>query len=123
MRWTRVGSSEDPYANGDKEKQDEAMSVERAGARTPYSTAGSHGEAVFPPWTDFFQPKDIELLLPRFYTLGPLFPAVEVACEYLRQDDMRRENSCLFRCEHRRSGFSDCRDNVLPLGRAQEVKV
>ena len=122
MGLTRVVSSEDPYADGDKEKQVEAMSAERAGAQRPYSTAGPHGGAVFPAWTDFFQPKDIELLLPRFYTLGPLFPAVEVACESLQQKGMRKENSCLFRCGHQQSRFSDCRDIALPLRPAREAK-
>jgi hypothetical protein len=35
--------SEDPYADEDRQKQDETMSVERAGLRKPYSTTARHG--------------------------------------------------------------------------------
>ena len=101
MGLTRAVLSEDPYAGGDREKQGEAVSVERAGQRRPYSTTAPHGGAVFPLWTDFSQlPSDTELQTPRFYMLGPLFSAVEVACEHLQWDARRGEDSCLFSCEH-----------------------
>src|ERR1700722_19414720 len=100
MGLTRVVLSEDPYADGDREKQDEAMCVEKVGARRQYSTTTPHGGAVFPPWPDFLLPSDTELLFPRFYILGPFFPAVEVAREHLQQDGRRGEDSCLFCCEH-----------------------
>jgi hypothetical protein len=75
MGLTRVVLSEDPYANGGRQKQDGAVSAERAGPRRPYSTTTPHGGAIFP------LPSDTELYTPRFYMLGPLLSAIEVARE------------------------------------------
>jgi hypothetical protein len=48
MGLTRAVLSEDPYANGDREKQDEAVPVETGGSPRPCSTAAPHGGAVYP---------------------------------------------------------------------------
>jgi len=89
MGVTRAVLSEDPYADGDRQKQDEAMSLERAGPRRPYSTTAPHGGAIFP--------LDTELWTPRSYMLGPLFSAVEVARERLnRMLDSAKIRVCFF---------------------------
>ncbi len=63
--------TEDPYAHGGIGKQDEAVSVERAGPRTPYSTEALHRGAIFPLWVR----SHTELQISRFYMLGPPFSA------------------------------------------------
>ena len=63
--------TEDPYAHGGIGKQGEAVSVERAGPRTPYSTEALHGGANFPLWVRSYT----ELQISRFYMLGPPFSA------------------------------------------------
>jgi hypothetical protein len=101
MGLTRAVSSEGPYADEGREKQDEAVSLESAGSRRLYSTTVPHGGAVFPLWTDFSRlPSDKELETPRFYMLGPLFSAVETARQHLEQNARRGEDSCLFSSEH-----------------------
>ena len=68
--------TEDPYAHGGIGKQGEAVSVERAGPRTPYSTEALHGGAIFPLWADFSVRSYTELqMISRFYMLGPPFSA------------------------------------------------
>ena len=46
--WTGAVLSEDPYADGDRQKQDEAVSVERAGPRGPDATTAPHRGVIFP---------------------------------------------------------------------------
>jgi len=53
MEVTRAVLSEDPYADGDRQRQDEAASVEGAGRRRSYSTTAPDGGAIFPLGTDF----------------------------------------------------------------------
>lgn len=48
MGLARAVLSEAPYADGDRQKRDEAVSVERAGPLRLYSTAAPHGGANFP---------------------------------------------------------------------------
>src|SRR5207249_5554413 len=79
---TRAVLSEDPYANGGRQKPDEAVSVERAGPRRPYSTTAPHGAAIFPLSLDFSLLGDTKLKTRRFYMHGSLFSAVEVAREH-----------------------------------------
>jgi hypothetical protein len=61
MGWTRAVLSEGPYADADRQKQDEAESVERAGPPKPYSMKAPQGGAIFPVWTEFSFPSDTEL--------------------------------------------------------------
>jgi hypothetical protein len=60
MGLTRGALSEDPYADGDRQKRDEEESVERAGPRRPYSTMAPHVGVIFPLCIDFSQPSDTE---------------------------------------------------------------
>jgi hypothetical protein len=48
MELTRAVLSEGPYADGHRQKQDEAMSLERAGPPRPCSTTAPHGGAIVP---------------------------------------------------------------------------
>lgn len=75
----RAALPEGLYADDDRQKQDEAVSSERAEPRGPHSTTASHGGATFRLWTDFWLPSDIERWTPRFYLRGPVFCAFEVA--------------------------------------------
>ena len=81
MELTRAVLSEDPYADGNRQKQDEGVSLERAGPRRPYSTTAPHGGTIFSLWRDFSLPSDTELYRPRFCMRGLVFSAVEVARE------------------------------------------
>jgi hypothetical protein len=89
MGLIRAVPSEGSYADVDREKRDEAVSVERAGPRRAYSTKAPQEGMVFLLWTDFSLPTDTEQQPPRVYIFRPLFSAVEVAREHLPQEATR----------------------------------
>ena len=61
MGLARAVLLEDSYADEGRQKQDEAVSVERAGPRRPSSTTAPDGGAIFPLRTDFSLPGDTEI--------------------------------------------------------------